>query len=100
MQDILMYSLIVASVSFTISEAAIFSKLRFQIKLRSKFFGKLVCCGYCIGHWVAAFVMIVYQPRLFFSFAPIDYICTWFVLSWIAGIQWGLMCILFKISGK
>jgi len=100
MQDLLVYSFVVACISFTISEAAIFKKLRTKVKIRSRFFGNLICCGYCTGFYVAALVMIIYQPRIFFLFAPIDYLFTWFVLAWLSGIQWALVCIMWKIAGK
>jgi len=100
MQDILIYSLIVASISFLISESAIFNKLRIKIKFRSKFFGKLFCCGYCLAHWIAIPVMIIFQPRLFLVFVPLDYFFTWIILVWVASFQWALMGVLFKAGGK
>jgi len=100
MKDILIYSFIVASISFLISDAAIFSKLRIKTKLRSVFFGKLIHCGFCLSFWIAVPIMIIYQPRLYFLFAPLDYFFTWIVLAWIAGVQWAIMCVLFKIAGK
>jgi len=100
MQEILIYSLVVSCISFTISEAAIFKKLRDRIKFHNRLLGKLVCCGYCVGHYIAALVMIIYQPRLFFYFAPVDYLFTWFVLVWISGVQWVIMVFLFKVAGK
>ena len=100
MKEIFILSLIVASISFTISEAAIFRKLRIRVKLRSVFFGKLIHCGYCCSFWVAVPIMILYQPRLYFLFSPLDYLFTWFALAWIAGAQWAIMAALFKIGGK
>jgi len=100
MKDLLIYSLIVASISFLISEAAIFNKLRIKTKLRSVFFGKLIYCGYCLSYYIAIPIMLIFQPRLFFIFMPLDYFFTWIILVWISSFQWAVMCVLFKISGK
>ena len=96
MKDILIYSLVVASISFTVSEASIFKRLRDKIKFRSRFLGKLICCGYCLGHYISALMVIIFKINL----EPLGYFLTIFALAWIAGFQWALMCLLWKIAGK
>jgi hypothetical protein len=96
MKEFLIYSLVIASISFTVSEASIFSKLRTKVKFRSKFFGKLICCGYCLGHWLSACAVIIFKINL----EPLGYFLTIFALAWVAGFQWALMGVLWKIAGK
>jgi len=46
-------SLVTASLAFTLYEMKLFAGLREWVKGRSVWLGKLACCGYCLGHWVA-----------------------------------------------
>jgi Protein of unknown function (DUF1360) len=57
-------SLVTASVAFTLSETKLFAGLREWLKGRSALLGKLVGCGYCLGHWVAFGLVAIYRPRL------------------------------------
>jgi hypothetical protein len=77
METILIYSLIVASVSFTVAEAAVFKGLRNWILLKSKFFGKLFKCGFCLGYWVSFILVAIFQPHLDLTISFIDLIFSW-----------------------
>ena len=79
--------MVVASISFFVSHSQLLEKLRNRIWKKSNFFSDLVDCCYCLGHWVALVVLLVFPVRLFGIFWPADYLLTWLVISWIAGLQ-------------
>lgn len=89
-------SLVTASVAFTLSEAAVFAGLRDWVKARSAWLGKLVCCGYCLGHWVAFGLVAIYRPRLFDAWWLLDYFLTALLIAWLAAFQWAALCWLMK----
>jgi len=80
-------STIVASVSFFITHSELLAKPRRLIWNKNDFFGQLLDCCYCLGHWVAAVVLIIFPVRLFGISWPLDYLLTWLVISWVAGLQ-------------
>lgn len=101
MKEIILLSIVNASVSFTITETKLFEPFRLWLEKKSQFLGKLFTCGYCLGHWVAFFLVVIYQPRLFTSIIMIiDYFFTALVIAWLGGIQWAGMCYLIKICEK
>jgi len=100
MKELVIYSMVVASVSYTISEAAIFRKMRVRICFRNKFFGKLISCGYCLGFWLSFLVIVFFHPVVPLSHTIFDWLFSWLILSWLAGFEWVIMCWLMKVSGK
>ena len=58
-------SLVTASISFAVSETRLFRPLREWVRGRSKFFGDLLSCGYCLGHWVAFALVVICRFTLF-----------------------------------
>lgn len=83
----LLLSCVVASVSFFVSHSQLLAKPRKWVWYKSTFFGMLVDCCYCLGHWVAAAVLVLLPVRLFGIGGPVDYVLTWLVIAWLAGIQ-------------
>jgi len=83
----ILLSCVVASISFFIVNSQLAGTLRAWLLKRSKFFGMLVECSYCTGHWIAAAVLIIFPVKLFGIFWPADYFFTWLVISWVAGFQ-------------
>lgn len=57
-------SVTVWTVSTTIARARVFRPLRRWVKAHSDFFGEGVSCQYCISHWVAFALTLVYRPEL------------------------------------
>jgi len=80
-------SIVVASISFFISHSQLLNKFRSWVWHKNDFFGTLLDCCYCLGHWVAAVVLIIFPVRLFGISWPLDYLLTWLVISWVAGLQ-------------
>ncbi len=93
-------SLATASVAFTLSEAAVFAGAREWVKGRSVWLGRLVCCGYCIGHWLALGLVAIYRPRLFAWWWLLDYFLTALVIAWLAAFQWAALCWLMAKAQK
>lgn len=82
-----------ASISFTVTMSALFAGFRNAVEKRSKFFGDLVQCPYCFGHYVA----LVLNSLLFFSsdsvkfdynniYNYILFIFTWFLIVGIMAL--------------
>ncbi len=99
-QQIALLSLANASLAFTISETKLFAPLRTWVGLRSTFFGKLIACGFCLGHWTALALVLVYRARLLERWWPLDYFLSTLVIAWLSGLQWALMCWLLHQTGK
>ncbi len=100
MGQVLWLSLVTASVTFTLSETTVFAGLRDWVKARNAWLGKLACCGYCLGHWVAFGLVAIYRPKLFEAWWFLDYVLTALVIAWIAAFQWGALCWLTEKAGK
>jgi len=83
----ILLSMVVASISFFVSHSQLSEKLRKWVWKKSNFFSDLVDCCYCLGHWVAMATLLIFPMRLFDIFWPADYILTWLVISWMAGLQ-------------
>lgn len=85
----ILLSMVVASISFFISHSQLLEKFRGRVceLERGMFFFNLITCCYCLGHWIAAIVLIMYPVKLFGIYHPMDYLLTWFVISWMAGLQ-------------
>ena len=57
-QEIIYLSMIAASISFAVTETQILKPARNWIKQQNAFLGKLFHCGYCLGHWTAAALVL------------------------------------------
>lgn len=100
MEEVIYLSLVTSSISFTVTETKLFKPAREWVKFRSSFFGELISCGFCFGHWVTFGLVAFYQPRLFHSWWLLDYFLTALVIAWLAGFQWVIMCLLMEKAGK
>lgn len=97
---VVILSLAVASISFLVTETKLLLPLREWVKRKNRFLGELLSCGYCFGHWVALAGVGLYRPRLLDAWGPVDFILTVFILAWLAGFQWALMCLVMEKAGK
>jgi len=93
-------SLVTASISFTITETKICAACRQWVKRRSTFFGELLSCGYCLGHWIALILVILFKPQFFDTWWLLDYFFVVMIIAWLSGFQWALMGLLMKATGK
>ena len=88
---LLILSLAVASVAWTVTQEEIFREPREYCKRRSenaknifvqKFF-YVFTCEYCFSHWVTLFFLILSEFRLGFDDWR-GYVVSWFALVWVA----------------
>lgn len=86
--------------SFAVTESRLFQPLREWAGMKNRFAGRVLSCGYCFGHWAALAVVGIYRPTLFDAWRPADLIMTAFIIAWLAGFQWALMCVLMEKAGK
>ena len=98
-QEVLLLSLVTASISYTVTETKLFRPVRERVREES-FLGRLLSCGYCFGHWVALVLVVIYRPRLFDAWWLLDYFLTILAIAWLSGVQWVLMCLLMDKTGK
>lgn len=82
MAQVVLLSLVTASVAFTLCEAALFAGLREWAKARSAWLGKLACCGYCLGRRIAFGLVAIYRSRLLEAWWLLDYVLTALVNAW------------------
>lgn len=99
-ERVVLLSFVTASISYTVSETRLFKPLREAVTGKSPFFGELLSCGYCLGHWITFILIILYPVRLFSSWMVLDYLLTILVVAWLSGFQWVLMCCLMEKAGK
>ena len=85
----ILLSMVVASISFFVSHSQLLAKFREWICKHTKgaFLYNLITCCYCLGHWIATIVLIIFPMKLFGIFWPADYVLTWLAISWMAGLQ-------------
>jgi hypothetical protein len=96
----LVLSMANAALAFAVAEASVFAPVRAWLKEKSPWIGKLFSCGYCLGHWFAVALTLIYRPRLFFAWGPLDYILTVLVIAWFSAFQWAALCWLMERTGK
>lgn len=85
----LLLSFTAASISFTVTVSGLFESMREWIFKKSTFFGKLITCPWCFGHYVVALILIVCDkvPRFEMStYSWINTVITFFAIIGIMGI--------------
>ena len=87
MTKAILLSMAVASISFFITHTQLLEKQRKALWQKSDFIAGLLDCCYCLGHWVAIVILLLFPTRLFGVSVPVDYFLTWLVISWMAGLQ-------------
>ncbi len=92
--------MVTASISFTVTESKLFESFRNFVKRKNNFLGELVSCGYCLGHWIAFGIVIMYNFNIFNNGLFIDYFFTGLIIAWLSAIQWLLMYMLMERVGK
>jgi len=62
--------------------------------------GNLLSCGFCLGHWLAMGAVLLTDVRVHIGGSAVDAVTTWLVLTWFAGVQWIVVCLLMQRAGK
>lgn len=96
--QIVIMSIVTATVSYTIAKAVIFEDFRHflhaeaQVSVMGDFFHELFTCPYCLSHWIALILVAVYQPRIIDSgFGPLDFAMSIFVIVTLSTIIGGYL---------
>ena len=100
MEQTLLLSLATASIAFSVTETKGLAPLRQWASSHSRFLGKLLSCGYCLGHWVALGLVAIYRPRLLTTWWALDYLLAALIIAWLAAFQWALLCWLLEKARK
>lgn len=100
MEQVALLSLATASIAFGVSESKLLRPLREWVTRRSRFWGEMISCGYCLGHWAAFVLVVIYRPRLFAAWWVLDYFLTLLIVAWLAAFQWIVLCWLMQNAGK
>jgi len=91
---LLILSLVVASIAWTVTQEEIFEEWREAAKKRSESASNILVrkffyfwtCEYCFSHWVTIVVLLISQFRLLIDDWR-GYVISFFVLPWVAN-QW------------
>jgi hypothetical protein len=97
--ETLWFGLASGIISFTIADMGIFERLR-TFANRSKFFGKLIHCHYCLGFYISAIICIIYKPNLINQISVVDQILTYFIVCGISGVCGLIFKVLFWITER
>lgn len=89
--DISMLALATAAISVTISRAKIFKSAREYVAGRSEWFGELISCHYCLSHWVAITMVLIYRPLLVQAWLPVDVAVMVFVVVALSAVIGGVV---------
>ena len=84
--NLIVISLAIASISFTVTKSDIFRPFRLFTCKHSNSLGKLISCPYCFSHWVALFIM-----GLIYKSINLDFIIMTFAAITLSTIWVGMM---------
>lgn len=75
LESLIIFGLATATIATTVASSKLFKSFRGWVAFRSEFFGELISCPYCLGHYPAAF---------FAGGAFSDRGLVWVVVGWLA----------------
>lgn len=84
--QLIIISLAIASISFTISKSSIFRSSRLFIYKYSNFFGELFSCPYCISHWIS-FIFCLYYYKFNVDFIVMMFANVTLSMIWMGFIN-------------
>lgn len=91
MINLALISLATLSISYTIGRGAVFERFRIYLLDKGFFFlYELFSCPYCISHWIAFILTVIYRPNIINYFYPLD-ICV------ESAVVVGLVLLLLKV---
>lgn len=89
--EILLLGIASGVISLTVTKAVIFKSTRDWLESKSEFFGDLVTCPYCFGHWSAAFLFTWYYLSIVTVIGFLPFLVYWLVITFISSICTGIM---------
>lgn len=92
-------SVLAAGACFSMAESKIFAPVRAWVEKRNRFMGEAFACGYCLAHWCSAAIAAIVRPDLGWN-PVVNYLVAVLTVTWLASLQWAVMCSLLKLAGK
>ena len=86
MIEMLILGIATGAISLLLTKSEALNFMHEWLEKHIPFLGKMLNCPWCTSHWVALFFVIIYRPRLFNVFAPVDYLVSIFVLVFIGSV--------------
>lgn len=96
---VIVLALALGAISMTVTKSRIFRGLREKVENRSEFWGELISCPYCFGHWLSLGAMLIWHPRLLnCGVLALDYVMSGFALVALSALVSGAIYKLFASS--
>lgn len=89
LSNLIILGLATATVSTTVGSSKLFRGLRSWVATQSPFWGELISCPYCLGHWVALFAVLLYNPPA--TALAVDLIIQWLAVTALSAVTSGLI---------
>ncbi len=84
---VLALSLVASTTSVTLAKARVFRGLRERVARCGPWLRDLFHCPYCLSHWIALGLTLIYRPALLFSgYWAMDIVANLFVIVALAAI--------------
>lgn len=84
--DLAILGIATGAISLVLTKSPVFNFMHDWLERHIPFLGKILDCTWCTSHWVALFFVVIYRPRLFNAFAPVDYLVSIMVLVAVASV--------------
>lgn len=94
MEILLILALAVSAVSLTLSKSHFSDFLIPWARRRGDMFGQLMNCHYCLSHWIAGGLVLMYNPHLIEFFRPLDILVTIFAVVAVSAV---ISCIIITL---
>ena len=88
---LLTLSLATSVIAVTVSKTKMFKPLRHGVWSKNKWFYDLISCTYCLTHWIAFALVLIYPLNLMRKYLIIDYFVSSFAVVAIAAIIGGII---------
>ena len=86
--ELLALSAACAAASTLVAESRAFAPAREACARAWAPIGHLVACGYCVGHWIGAALVLASGWRMTSFGAAVDLPVAWLAVSWASAWQW------------
>lgn len=97
MIELVAIAIAAGTAAFTLTRTKISDPMRSWLTRRSKWVGALFSCPFCLGHWLSAIAVLIYQPRLTdvsgdgaWVESVLDWGVAWLVVTFLAALTSGV----------
>ncbi len=90
--QLIIISLAIASISYTISHSELFKPIRFFLCKNINWLGKLISCPYCLSHWISFGLMVyIYKMSIWSALGSLDVFIMTFAAITLSAIWIGMI---------